>query len=135
VVYALYVGLSSEASTVYLYRTGDLLWIGSTLAVLLIQIADGYQVPALRSALRDPDASVLSAWSIAFAMIAAAGILPAIRTCVLAESGLRPGIIHGAVGLIIVRNVVAYGIRRWARNGVMERRAVIVGGGEHRPRA
>jgi hypothetical protein len=35
----------------------------------------------------------------------------------------------GAIVLIISRNIVAYGIRRWARNGVMERRAVIVGGG------
>jgi hypothetical protein len=42
--------------------------------VLLIQIADGYQVPALRSALRTLP-KVLSAWAIAFALI-----------CVLARS-------------------------------------------------
>ena len=38
--------------------------------------------------------------------------------------------VSGAVTLVIDRNIVAYGIRRWARNGVMERRAVIVGGGD-----
>jgi Undecaprenyl-phosphate glucose phosphotransferase len=36
----------------------------------------------------------------------------------------------GALYLIAERFLVAYGIRNWARNGVMERRAVIVGGGE-----
>ncbi|EEF23766.1 Exopolysaccharide production protein PSS, putative, partial [Ricinus communis] len=36
----------------------------------------------------------------------------------------------GAGFLLVARLLFAYGIRHWARNGVMERRAVIVGGGE-----
>ena len=34
------------------------------------------------------------------------------------------------VYLVVERQLIAYSIRRWARNGTMERRAVIVGGGE-----
>jgi FlaA1/EpsC-like NDP-sugar epimerase len=125
VVHALYVGLSSD-STVYLYLPAIL--IGSTLAVLLIQIADGYQVPALRSALRTLP-KVLSAWTIAFAIIS---VLAFFMQYGLAFSRFwfAAWYVSGAVGLIIVRNIVAFGIRRWARNGIMERRAVIVGGGE-----
>jgi FlaA1/EpsC-like NDP-sugar epimerase len=102
--------------------------IGSTLAVLLIQIADGYQVPALRSALRTLP-KVLSAWTIAFAIIS---VLAFFMQYGLAFSRFwfAAWYVSGAVGLIIVRNIVAFGIRRWARNGIMERRAVIVGGGE-----
>ncbi|MEQ8479873.1 MAG: undecaprenyl-phosphate glucose phosphotransferase [Hoeflea sp.] len=124
-VYAFYVGFSHE--TIQLYY-GPAVLAGSALAVLLIQIADGYQVPALRSAIRTLP-KVLTAWASAFAAIALAAFL------------LKSGLIFsrfwfiawfatGAAALIVSRNVVAYGIGRWARNGVMERRAVIVGGGK-----
>src|SRR5690606_19222372 len=65
-VYALYVGFHLNVAA-SLYAPAIL--IGSALAVLLIQIADGYQVPALRSALRTLP-RVLTAWSFAFAIIA-----------------------------------------------------------------
>ncbi|WP_340159733.1 undecaprenyl-phosphate glucose phosphotransferase [uncultured Hoeflea sp.] len=124
-VHALYVGLSGEL-TVYIYTPTIL--VGSALAVLMIQIADAYQVPALRSALRTLP-KVLTAWSIAFAII---GLLMFFMQYGLAFSRVwfAAWYLSGAASLIIVRNIVAYGIRRWARNGVMERRAVIVGGGE-----
>jgi Undecaprenyl-phosphate glucose phosphotransferase len=125
VVYALYVGFSHE--TIQLYY-GPAILAGSAFTVLLVQIADGYQVPALRSAMRTLP-RVLTAWAAAFALIA------------LATFFLQSGLIFsrvwfavwfatGAIALFISRNIVAYGIRRWARNGVMERRAVIVGGGD-----
>lgn len=124
-VHAFYVGLSGEL-TVYIYTPAIL--IGSALAVLMIQIVDGYQVPALRSVLRTLP-KVLSAWSIAFAIIS---LLVFFMQYGLAFSRVWFAVwyISGAVSLFIVRNIVAYGIRRWARNGVMERRAVIVGGGD-----
>ncbi|WP_269385666.1 undecaprenyl-phosphate glucose phosphotransferase [Hoeflea alexandrii] len=125
IVHALYVGLSLE-TTLYLYAPAIL--IGSTLTVLLIQIADGYQVPALRSALRTLP-RVLSAWSIAFAIIALLAFFMQYGL-VFSRFWFAAWYISGAIALVVLRNVVSFGIRRWARNGIMERRAVIVGGGD-----
>src|SRR5262249_26727238 len=38
--------------------------------------------------------------------------------------------LSGAAFLVVGRVLFALGIRNWARNGIMERRAVIVGGGD-----
>ena len=125
VVYALYVGIAREVVLLYY---GPAIILGSLLAVLLIQIADGYQVPALRSALRTLP-KVLSAWAIAFALIALAAFFLQYGLA-FSRVWFAAWFITGATALAVWRNIVAYGIRRWARNGVMERRAVIVGGGE-----
>lgn len=124
-VYALYVGMTLEA-TMYFYAPAIL--SGSALAVLLIQAADGYLVPALRSALRTLP-KVLSAWAIAFAVIALVGFFLQYGL-VFSRVWFAVWFITGGLTLAIGRNIVAYSIRRWARNGVMERRAVIVGGGQ-----
>jgi Undecaprenyl-phosphate glucose phosphotransferase len=125
VVYALYVGFSRDVMLLYY---GPAIFAGSALAVLLIQIADGYQVPALRGALRTLP-RVLSAWAAAFALIALAAFF--LQTgLVFSRIWFATWFLTGAVTIVIGRNIIAYGIRRWARNGVMERRAVIVGGGE-----
>ncbi|OCW56764.1 undecaprenyl-phosphate glucose phosphotransferase [Hoeflea olei] len=124
-VYELYVGMSWDATLLYY---APAIVIGSALAVLLIQISDGYQVPAVRSVLKTLP-RVLTAWAVAFALIALGAFF--------LQSGLAfsrfwfvAWFLSGAFALTVERNIVAYGIRRWARNGVMERRAVIVGGGE-----
>ncbi|MDP2118956.1 MAG: undecaprenyl-phosphate glucose phosphotransferase [Hoeflea sp.] len=124
-VYALYVGMTWEVTLLY-YAPAIL--SGSALAVLLIQIADGYQVPALRSVLRTLP-KVLTAWAAAFAMIALAAFFLQYGLA-FSRFWFATWFIAGAISLAVGRNIVAYGIRRWARNGVMERRAVIVGGGE-----
>lgn len=124
-VYALYVGFSIDVLMLY-YAPAIL--AGSALAILLIQIADGYQVPALRSALRTLP-RVLTAWAAAFALIALAAFF--LQTgLAFSRVWFAAWFVSGALTIVISRNIVAYGIRRWARNGVMERRAVIVGGGE-----
>ena len=124
-VYALYVGMTWEVTLLY-YAPAT--FAGAALAVLLIQIADGYQVPAVRSALRTLP-RVLSAWAIAFALISLAAFFLQYGLA-FSRVWFAAWFITGAIALVIVRNIVAYGIRRWARNGVMERRAVIVGGGD-----
>jgi hypothetical protein len=126
VVHALYVGLSSD-STVYLYLPAIL--IGSTLAVLLIQIADGYQVPALRSALRTL-AQGAECLDDCLRHDLRAGILHAVPAWLSPDSGLRPGMFPARSDWSSCAISSPIGIRRWARNGIMERRAVIVGGGE-----
>ncbi|WP_394689891.1 undecaprenyl-phosphate glucose phosphotransferase [Hoeflea sp.] len=124
IVYAMYVGFSHTSIQLYY---GPAILAGSAFAVLLIQIADGYQVPALRSALRTLP-RVLTAWASAFALIAV-GTFFLQSGLVFSRFWFLAWFAIGAVVLFVSRNIVAFGIRRWARNGVMERRAVIVGGG------
>ncbi|HEX2147290.1 MAG TPA: undecaprenyl-phosphate glucose phosphotransferase [Pseudorhizobium sp.] len=100
---------------------------GAAVTVLALQVADTYQIPMLRIAARSRR-RVLTAWTIGFASSAAA--------LYLAEGVAAPVRIYGiwfcatAVFLLLERQLIALGIRHWARNGIMERRAVIVGGGE-----
>ncbi len=101
---------------------------GSSVAVLFLQISDGYQVSALRTPLRTLP-RIAGSWTAATALIAVALFL------------FRPGGFDfrdwlvswygfGLAFLFVERNLVGFGIRRWARNGIMERRAVVVGGGK-----
>lgn len=124
-VYALYVGITREATLLYY---APAIFGGSALAVLLIQIGDGYQVPAVRSALKTLP-TVLMAWAGAFALIALIAFFLQ-YSLAFSRVWFAAWFITGVISIVIGRNIVAYGIRRWARNGVMERRAVIVGGGE-----
>lgn len=120
---ARYVGTSIEELPIYL----AILAGGSALAVIAMQIADTYQVPALRAWLRMTP-RILGAWAATFGVIA------------LALFFLKSGHLYsrvwvggwfaaGAFFLIAERAFIAYSIRHWSRNGTMERRAVIVGGG------
>ncbi len=101
---------------------------GAATAVLFMQIADSYQVSALRTPLRSFP-RIAGSWTVAIALIALSLFL------------FRPGGLDfrdwlvswygfGLAFLFVERNLVGFGIRRWARNGIMERRAVVVGGGK-----
>src|SRR5690606_28753100 len=101
---------------------------GSAVGVLLFQLADAYQVPALRAPLRMMP-RLLGAWAVAFALMALA--LFFLKTGqVYSRVWFASWFIVGAIYLAVERQLIAYSIRHWARNGTMERRAVIVGGGE-----
>ncbi len=99
--------------------------VGAGLTITSLQVADAYQIPSLRAAVRS-SRTVLIAWSVGFAAIIVQLLLMRLElhlwTCFawyLAGGGL----------ILIVRQFLAFGIRHWARDGTMERRAVIVGGG------
>ncbi|MDI7861007.1 undecaprenyl-phosphate glucose phosphotransferase [Rhizobiaceae bacterium n13] len=101
--------------------------VGSAFTVLLLQITDAYQIPALRTPSKILP-RILGAWAITFALMAVA--------IFFLKSGheysrvwFLSWFMGGAGYLVLERSLVAFAIRRWARNGVMERRAVIVGGG------
>lgn len=100
--------------------------LGSALVVLLLQIADAYQIPSIRAAGRTRR-RLLVAWS--GSVLISAGAL-ALADGAPTLAGLIVWLCGGAALLLIERQLVAFGIRNWARNGIMERRAVIVGGGE-----
>ncbi len=100
----------------------------SALSVLGLQLADTYQIPTLRAPLRSMR-RILITWAITFSvLVLAAALLRA--EAIYSPTLLVIWFLAGAAFLLMERMLFAYGIRHWARNGVMERRAVIVGGGE-----
>ncbi|UJW73283.1 undecaprenyl-phosphate glucose phosphotransferase [Rhizobium sp. SL42] len=103
-------------------------FISAALALVLMQAADCYDVSILRTPMRFMG-RVLTSWMASVAMIALVNLLffanDAHYRTVLAACFLL-----GAAYLFVERNLIGFAIRRWARNGVMERRAVIIGGGK-----
>ncbi len=100
---------------------------GSILAVLLLEVADTYQIATLREPMRRIGSLVL-VWAGTFALMALAGFF-----LKMADDFSRVWFIGwfiaGLAAFVFMRLIVARLVRRWARNGAMERRAVIVGGG------
>jgi Undecaprenyl-phosphate glucose phosphotransferase len=103
------------------------MFAGSALAVVLLEFADAYQMPVLRRPLSHLG-KLLVVWAGAFALLALAGFLLKVS-----EEFSRIWFVEWFAGAFVasvaLRLVVSRLMRRWARNGAMERRAVIVGGG------
>ncbi|TXI02542.1 MAG: undecaprenyl-phosphate glucose phosphotransferase [Rhizobium sp.] len=98
------------------------------LAIVFLQIADAYQIPVLRSPHRHLH-RILGSWLAAFAVMTIA-LLPFDINNIYSFRLLGLWLAAGAAFILVARLLFAYGIRHWARNGIMERRAVIVGVGE-----
>ncbi len=101
--------------------------LGASVTVLALQVADAYQIPMLRVAARSRR-RVVAGWAIGFA--ASATVLYLAEERALPLPGYFTWFFSTAIFLLVVRQLISLGIRHWARNGIMERRAVIVGGGE-----
>ena len=99
----------------------------SALAVLIMDIWDCYQLPALKRPATAITRIAIS-WLGTFALMATAAFLLKISE-VYSRLWFGTWFATGLVLLAILRFVMARLIRRWARNGVIERRALIVGGG------
>ncbi|WP_028746186.1 undecaprenyl-phosphate glucose phosphotransferase [Rhizobium mesoamericanum] len=101
--------------------------IVAALLICGLQTTDTYTIPALRSRLRLLP-RVLAVWGSVFVIVTGANALAG-----NVSSAEMPVFVAwfviGAVFLLASRFLMAYGIRNWSRNGIMERRAVIVGGG------
>jgi Undecaprenyl-phosphate glucose phosphotransferase len=115
-------------SSDYTLLIASLVTCPAVLTVLFLQLADCYTVSVIRSGSRSL-VHVLCAWILSF--MPGPFALPA----TLDEQSMTLATILawfaiGALFLITERLIVAHAVRRWARNGIMERRAVIVGGGE-----
>lgn len=100
---------------------------GALLAVLLLQISDAYQLQSLRSPLRILPRMLIN-WIVAFAIMAVIAFFLKIGQD-FSRFWFGSWFLGGGAFLFLGRNFVAFAIRRWARDGTMERRAVIVGGG------
>lgn len=102
-------------------------WNGAFCSILL-QTADAYQLPMLRRAMQTMpriQASLLASFAVTVLLTIA--LLPA-----GSYSWQTLWMWYGASAmfLLVERVIVGLMIRHWGRNGVMERRAVIVGGGQ-----
>lgn len=118
-----YVGVSTPLLVYYLLITV----CGGTFFVLLMEINDGYQLSVLRSPLWRMQ-RLIASWATVLGIFAIAGFLFKIS----AEFSRGWFVLWAAsvfLLLIFIRIVVAFKIQRWTRNGAMERRAIIVGGG------
>ncbi|KAB0680938.1 undecaprenyl-phosphate glucose phosphotransferase [Aureimonas leprariae] len=115
--------------------SADMLWrclvisVGGAVAgVCGIHVFGGYEIGMLsrRAAQIVP---VASGWAAALAAIGL-GLLVLQPESAVSRAWLSIWYVTGAVALLGARMVLAGPIRRWKRDGVMERRAVIVGGGQ-----
>ena len=101
---------------------------GSLLTVILLEFTDSYQMAVLRKPLAHMRTFAL-VWSGAFAAMALASVFMK-NSADFSRLWFAGWYVSGFVIILGLRLVMARLIKRWARNGVMERRAVIVGGGQ-----
>ncbi|MGD9915418.1 MAG: undecaprenyl-phosphate glucose phosphotransferase [Rhizobiaceae bacterium] len=124
VLYGIYVGF-----TTHLFWQYPAVIIGGSLtAVILLEMIDAYQIPNLLRPINFLT-RILGLWTAAFAIMALAGFFMKISAD-FSRVWFAGWYISGFAALVVERFVLAGLIRRWARNGKMERRAVIVGGGK-----
>jgi Undecaprenyl-phosphate glucose phosphotransferase len=100
----------------------------SAMAVVILELTDSYQIAALRRPASRLGAIVL-AWGGALALMAVAGFFLKVSD-EYSRVWLGSWFLIGFGLIFLLRLVMSRLIRRWARNGAMERRAVIVGGGK-----
>src|SRR5690606_23820188 len=100
----------------------------STLTVILLELADTYQTARLYRPLRTL-AVIVPVWVGALALTALAGFFLKISGD-FSRFWAGAWFLAALALLAVSRLVIARMLRRWARDGRMERRAVIVGGGQ-----
>ena len=118
-----YVGLESN----YLLYYPLIIIAGGVLYVALMEINDGYQVNILRSPTRHLRRLIIS-WAATLGTLAVLGFLFKVSAH-FSRGWFLIWAVSAIAVLLIFRLIIAWKIRRWARNGTMEGRAVIVGGG------
>jgi Undecaprenyl-phosphate glucose phosphotransferase len=124
VVYSLYVGFSTHL----FWHYPVIIVAASLLTVVLLDIADCYQMQALFRPWGHAG-RLLIVWSGTLALLALAGFLLKISV-EFSRFWFASWFVAGFALIFSLRLIFSRSIRRWARNGIMERRAVIVGGGQ-----
>jgi Undecaprenyl-phosphate glucose phosphotransferase len=100
---------------------------GSLGAVFVIQAADGYSIAALRHGVLRLGRVAL-AWTAVFAIFGAIAFLTKSGDT-YSRVWISSWYITGLIGLGILRPAMATVARRWTESGLLERRAIVVGGG------
>ncbi|MDP3898215.1 MAG: undecaprenyl-phosphate glucose phosphotransferase [Mesorhizobium sp.] len=123
-LFGYYVGFSTHLAWHY-----PAIIVGASLTtVVLLEFTDCYQIGALRTPVANAG-RILLVWSGTFALMLLAGFFYKM-TSEFSRVWFAGWFGTGLFLLMALRLVIARMIRRWARNGMMERRAVIVGGGK-----
>ena len=104
-----------------------IMFLSGALFVLIMEMNNGYQINILRRPSRYLK-RVFMAWATVLGLIAVTGFLLKVSSD-FSRAWFLIWAISGLVILITSRLFVSWKLQRWARNGIMERRAVIVGGG------
>ena len=119
----------------YVGLNTDLFWhypaiiVGASLVtVILLDITDCYQLPALIQPVANVS-RIIVVWAGTLALLVVAGFFLKISSD-FSRLWFGGWFVAGLVLLLGPRLTLAHLIKRWARNGRMERRAVIVGGGK-----
>lgn len=124
VAYIVYVGLNTHL--VWYYPA--IIIGGSALMVIILELADAYQQNNLRRPFSQTG-RILFSWLGVFAVLALIGFFLKISN-EFSRFWFGSWFVCGFFALFILRFFLAKIIRKWARNGKMERRALIVGGGK-----
>ena len=124
-VYFLYVVRLDGVQTYYLLTC----FLGAVLSVIALQAVDAYQVTHLRKSIRQLG-RVLVAWTAVFAVMALLAFFMRVST-EFSRVWFGSWYLAGIGFFIVIRSITAIIVRRWARDGRLERRAVIVGGGRN----
>ena len=123
-VFLIYVGPSANA----LFHYSLSIVTTATLSVLLLEFTDSYQLAVIRDPFGKFGRLILIV-SGAFALMSLAGFFLKMSED-FSRVWFGTWFIASLVTFMAFRLVMSRLIRRWARNGKMERRAVIVGGGK-----
>ena len=123
-IYAVHVGVGTHLSWEYPLVIAGV----SLLSVIMLEFSDSYQMPALRSPFSQMRPIIL-VWSGTFALLTMMLFFLKI-SAEFSRLWLGAWYVCGLALMFVLRVIVAQAIRRWARNGRIERRAVIVGGGK-----
>ncbi len=123
--YLLYVVPIDGIKPVYLLTC----FLGAVLAVIALQAADTYQVTQLRTSIKQLG-RVFAAWTAVFAVLALLAFFMRIST-EFSRVWYASWYLGGIGAFVLIRSITAIVVRRWARDGRLERRAVIVGGGRN----
>ncbi|MBX3582550.1 MAG: undecaprenyl-phosphate glucose phosphotransferase [Rhizobiaceae bacterium] len=119
-----YVGLGTDLNWHYpIFIVGAAL-----LAVILLDINDCYQLPTLMRPLSKLTRIVI-VWGWTLALLAVVGFFLKLMDD-FSRVWFAGWFVTGLALLVVPRLLLARLLKRWARNGRMERRAVIVGGGK-----
>lgn len=103
--------------------------IGACMTVVTLQAIDAYQIASLRRSFNN-FARATFAWSVTLAILAV-GTAVALGVQTFPANWFAAWFATGALILLLFRGIVATLVDRWSRNGRLERRAVIVGGGRN----
>ena len=123
VLFAYYVGLGTHL----FWQYPIVILCGALLTIIGLEIADCYQVPALLRPGRYVG-RIIAVWAAVFALLAIAGFFLKVSED-FSRVQFGGWFVSGLLLVVASRFTLALFIRKWARNGRMERRALIVGGG------